>query len=660
MTNVKQTIVDAASFLARNQDGSGKVSAASRSGADVVDTAIESLLGARPENPEEFRTLLDRAFVVEEDGGRKVVRYRRPTTAGALMLKQGAVLTGAQASIVKRAQLARTEIFENLDALVPLALTPDPDAVRDVRSLVHTVVDAAVEEMSRPGGPTVVRVDRLLAELAGEDAVRDQAVPVALDSLDGLLKRLADVFGMHRTEVSSLDDERTYTSFVAIVGTVSSLCLGWVADRRYLDPLTGQPFLGTQLVQIERALAVVGQSVEEVRQALDRAEVEENERFLPPPIPTSGIYATTGNRRSVPSLGAVLAWTEDVAQRGFDRLRHGGRDGIDSFVSETGELTGTIRTVMQAVAPGPGAPRLTGLDSQPVRDALQSLLRRIDTVTMLARRLQQPRQAAVAAASPPPPPSASTMSASGGRSTSSSRRSGRSRSRGAARSTVAIGGPAAGRPPAGRPPAGRPLAVDAVDAGRFVDDPMAAGVQASPSGSWLRVYGAGFDADTSVDLTSVYGTVYAASRPIVIDEGQLIVASGPTEDIAVVKVHNSTGAVAELRLREDRRPLTLTSARLGKSAYVADGDAAGPNTCLYATLYGSGFDPSVHVAVVVKDQVLSPAQIVVLGDAMLELVVGDFHGTGIDKIVVTHPDGRKAELDVNGTLPQTRSDGEDE
>lgn len=381
---IDRTIIEAVSFLSRNQGG-GTVTGAGAGGTtsppDTVDTAIESLLGARPENGRDFRTLLSRAFTRHETNGHVEMRYQRPSTAGVMMLQNGGSLTGAQATIVNRATSAREEIFRHLDALQPLELVPDPDLVRDVRALIHDVVDQVVAELSLPGGPNIDRVDQLLAELAGADSVAEPpATPAAVTLADtaGLLRRLQDVFGLVRANISSLDDERTFTSFGAIVSEVAALVASWISDRDFLDPFQGrQPFLGTQIVQIERSLTVVGQAVTETRRALERAEVEFAEQSLPIPIP---------GKRSI-SLGSILDWVDAFARSGGNRLRHGGQDGIESFAAEADRLTVELQDVLTQLSANAPVLSLTGRDSLPVLDSLRSLRTRVSETRDLARRL---------------------------------------------------------------------------------------------------------------------------------------------------------------------------------------------------------------------------------------------------------------------------------
>jgi len=381
---IDRTIIEAVSFLSRNQGGGPATGTTSGGGVasapDTVDTAIESLLGARPENGRDFRTLLSRAFTRHETGGRTEIRYQRPSTAGVMMLQNGGSLTGAQATIVNRATSTREEIFRHLDALQPLELVPDPDLVRDVRALIHDVVDQVVAELSLPGGPNIDRVDQLLGELAGADSVAEPpATPAAVTLADtaGLLRRLQDVFGLARANISSLDDERTFTSFGAIVSEVAALVASWISDRDFLDPFLGQPFLGTQIVQIERSLTVVAQAVTETRRSLERAEVELAEQSLPIPIP---------GKRSI-SLGSILDWVDAFARTGGNRLRHGGQDGIESFAAEADRLTTELQDLITQLSAGAPALSLTGRNSLPVLDSLRSLRTRVSETRDLARRL---------------------------------------------------------------------------------------------------------------------------------------------------------------------------------------------------------------------------------------------------------------------------------
>jgi hypothetical protein len=585
---VQQAILDAASYLARNQGGGGSAVGGSggRTGStDLVDTALESLLGAVPESPRDFRTLLGRAFTTVEVDGHTETRYRRPSTGGRMMLDGGGVLTGAQASMVSRADRVRDEIFDNLDPLQPLALTPDPDAVRDVRSLIHTVVDSIVEELSRPGGPTVIRVDRLLAELAGEGAV---AVPpvVSADKFGGLLARLAEVFGMDREEISSLADERTFTSFVCILGAVASLCASWATDRAFLDPLSGEPYLGTQLVQIERALAVVGQAVEEARRTFDRAEVEPAERELPRSVIVGGQTVTT-------SIGAVLAWAEEYARRGQDRLRYGGQDGIDSFVTEATQLARLLKALGTGIAPQDG---LSGVGSQPVLDSLQALHDCIRQSQQLAVLLQRVELTLTEAAIYPVARTDSTRASGGG-----------------------VG-----------------------------------------PGLVLSLYGTGFRESTSVRLFSATDADIPVVWHHVVSPSRIDVALSVDRNATIVRarVRNDSGDPADLNLAtaQDPRPqqaqLSLRLARLAQTEVAAadpddPGRAAAIQAGLTLTLFGSGFDDKTDVQIWSGDVQRSPRDRVVLTDSVLEVVVTDQAGQRIDRIVVTQPDGRHAELIIN-------------
>lgn len=590
---VQQAILDAASYLARNQVGSGPTAGgAHASSTDAVDSALESLLGAVPDDPRDFRTLLGRAFTTVQVNGHTGTRYRRPGTGGRMMLNGGGVLTGAQASMVSRANRVRDEIFDNLDPLQPLALTPDPDAVRDVRSLIHAVVDSIVEELSRPGGPTIIRVDRLLAELAGEGAIAKSPV-INADKFGGLLARLAAIFGMDRAEISSLADERAFTSFVCIVGAVASLCSSWATDRAFLDPLTGEPYLGTQLVQIEQALAVVGRAVEEARQALDRAEVEPTERELPRRVVLDGDQTITT------SIGAVLAWAEEFARRGHDRLRHGGQDGIDSFVTEASDLARVLKALGVGIERQDG---LSGVGTQPVLDSLEALHDCITQSRRLAVLLQRVDLSLDEAAAYP----------------------------------VARTDPGGGVRPG------------------LIFSLYGAGFRESTS---VRLFSA---ADKEVPV--VWHHVVSESRidvALAVDSDATVVRVQVRNDSGdpVEREFKPPPPVPVADRFETPdvngvAPLSVRLVRLSRTEVAAaePTDRTGVARVrpgLTITLLGSGFDDKTEVQLWSGDTQRRPDERIVLTDSVLELVVADTARQRPDRIVVARPDGRHAELVIH-------------
>jgi hypothetical protein len=385
-TDTTSAIFEAAEFLSRNQDGS--LDLADRGGTtndEIVERALQSALGGptTTADPAGFAAALGRTTTTEQVDGQTRTVYRRPTGAGPVLPDALGALTGAQATLYSQAQAARTQIVELVDRLKPLALTPDPDAVNDLRSLLKSLVDGVAEELGQPGGPTVPRVDHLLAELVGRD-VDGLPAPVDPANLDGVLLRLRDAFGMERGEISSLEDERVFTDFNALVGDISALRTSWIQDRDFLDPLIGEPFLGTQLVQIERALEVVGQAVEEAYAALDRAQVEQTERDV------SRVPVGPGGRTV--SLGSALAWVGDFARSGRERLKQGGKDGIGSVAVEAATLDDLLgKLVANLPSTGSSTFTLTGIGSQPVRAALTALARNVKAVRDLAVIIRRPK-----------------------------------------------------------------------------------------------------------------------------------------------------------------------------------------------------------------------------------------------------------------------------
>ena len=79
-------------------------------------------------------------------------------------------------------------------------------------------------------------------------------------------------FGMERGRVETIEDEQDLTNFIILVDYITGLWQTWIAQRPYFNRLANpiyQPYFGTQLVLVSRALAVVGEAVDEVNFTMD-------------------------------------------------------------------------------------------------------------------------------------------------------------------------------------------------------------------------------------------------------------------------------------------------------------------------------------------------------------------------------------------------------
>src|SRR5260370_41579486 len=108
------------------------------------------------------------------------------------MERRPGTISGAQASLSKRAKEAVDQALPLLDGLVPLNADAGDD-VEAIKTIVRKQMLALVEELGAPGGPRVPHVGQVFRLLGGA-SIGDQE-PVHPDSIGGTLGTLRDQFG---------------------------------------------------------------------------------------------------------------------------------------------------------------------------------------------------------------------------------------------------------------------------------------------------------------------------------------------------------------------------------------------------------------------------------------------------------------------------------
>jgi len=136
-------------------------------------------------------------------------------------------VSGAQASIFKRAQEAVDQALPLLDGLVPLKAEAAGEDVEAIKTIVRKQMLALVEELGRPGGPRVPRVGQLFRLLGGTN-IGDRA-NVHTDSIGGTLGTLRDQFGF---TCLVEEDEQNFTNFRILADYIISLAQTWFSVRR--------------------------------------------------------------------------------------------------------------------------------------------------------------------------------------------------------------------------------------------------------------------------------------------------------------------------------------------------------------------------------------------------------------------------------------------
>src|SRR5262249_55668792 len=140
-------------------------------------------------------------------------------------------ITGAQASLYTRAQVARDNSLPLLDTLKPLRPDFDPEATASIVALVRSGTTRLVDEIGVFGGPRIERVDEYFTQLLG--AKTD--ITGKPENVGGMLGSLAKRFGMQRGRILSVDDEQNFTNFIIIVDYINSLNVTWQAQKKYLS-----------------------------------------------------------------------------------------------------------------------------------------------------------------------------------------------------------------------------------------------------------------------------------------------------------------------------------------------------------------------------------------------------------------------------------------
>jgi len=285
----------------------------------------------------------------------------------------GAV-TGAQASIYTRAKVALDQSMPLLDGLYPLIPYVEPEDLATVQSVVRTQFTALVNEFGVVGGPRVPRVDELFDLLLGPKTPDNPETIMGSRSL-GLVRIR---FGLERKFVTTVDDEQNLTNYLILVDYVIGLKKSWDFDRKFfVRSILGEtkdPFFGTQLVLMSRALEVVAQGVQDAYYTMDSVFIGDAERqtsqliFARSALQKLGIPSEVEileSRNGAKKLfhftddtsglfvAELLDWVYRAASEELPGLlQDAGKDGLKSFEAATDQLRKFVHVAIGQHAPG--------------------------------------------------------------------------------------------------------------------------------------------------------------------------------------------------------------------------------------------------------------------------------------------------------------------
>lgn len=342
-------------------------------GIDVVNAVIADRLGwrVRTNDPDGFKAALTGAYEAEQRPG--YVVYNHVPRSFSTQADLGAV-TGAQASLHARAAESVAGVRRAFEGLEPI-FDENRSRAEAHRDIVLGRLDALVDELGRVGGPRTHIVDDVFETLVGPAPLTD---PEDLEPGPGsqlALMRLE--YSLTHEWVSTIQDEVRLTSFLTGVDAINALYSSWLFQRAYFDsdPIE-QPYLGTQLVHVARALDVVIESVAETRAVLQANFIGDAEQL-------SLVIDFDGSPLTVSD---VLEWADESARDGAQMIKRTGREGVVAMLFP---LTTLCEAVEQFQPPVFSFPQLYN-DNPLIASALHvlevNLLRLVALIAPLERR----------------------------------------------------------------------------------------------------------------------------------------------------------------------------------------------------------------------------------------------------------------------------------
>ena len=386
-------IGDALKVLSYQSLAAGGVGASPPAGdlGAVVELELRKVLGYRPKegNGRAAVAALAKSFAEERTNGLPVFTWN-PRSYAVLTDLSGEI-TGAQASLYTRASRAISEVLRLLDGLEPL-IDVDEEVAEAALAVLRQGVNALLEELGRPGGPRVARVDSLFEQLLLTRKKGKPCFPNELTSrhVEGRLGFLGALYGFSvrnsytrgddkAFRVNTIEEERYDTDYRIVADYLVDLFHSWSAEKDNGGGMFGNPFsgFGTQLVHIERLLNVIAESVAEVRGALAAVLIgpaEQGTLELP-------LGESPADRMTVDDL---LSWIEHFASEGGpDLLQDGGRLALEGEFTTTRRLKDLISaacTLAQATQARGDDGLPEAFRSELVAGALEQLFKQLRTL----------------------------------------------------------------------------------------------------------------------------------------------------------------------------------------------------------------------------------------------------------------------------------------
>jgi hypothetical protein len=353
----------------------------------VAAKAVSDVLGWKTNtaDPKGFVGALTQAFTLTDVEGHIESTWTPRTYA--VQTDLGGGITGAQASLYMRAKNALDSAQSLLDGLYPLDPEADPEYVKALREMARSQMTEIVKELGVVGLPSILRIDTYFGILLGQNPAQITSAGVEFDPdlIKGTLGKLRDTYGIQflgNKFNNSVEDEQDITNFRVISDYMTSLMQSWLANRNFFILGTDQPaFFGTQLVLISRQFTTIGETVNEVRFALDSVFIGPNER-------QALLLEFTDPTLTPMFLEDVLDEIEKfAADEGPRLLRDGGKISVTNNILPV--VQSLLKMVIQAHAPLNIDDLPDGYKTARVRNSLDDLQDQLEALIVLIEQVEQ-------------------------------------------------------------------------------------------------------------------------------------------------------------------------------------------------------------------------------------------------------------------------------
>jgi hypothetical protein len=343
----------------------------------IATKAISDVLGWQIKSDSKaFLGALNASFALKEVGGHTEATWTPRTYAVQTDLSGG--VTGAQASVYKRAKDALDQSLPLLDGLYPLFEEAKPEDITALRATMRSQFTDLVNEFGLVGGPRIARVTKLFSLLLGQQLPQNVTDRIAFqqggnggplqtdpDQILGSLGNLRQEFGVSiaADQVNTVEDEQNVTNFRIVCDYITSLAQSWLNNLGFfgLKP-DATPFFGTQLVLLSRQLSVIAEKTNEVRFTLDSVFIG--------PADRQTLQMSFGLSDPPMFLEDLLSWIDSFASEEGPRLiAEGGKFAVgQSFVPIAEQLQRLAQGLLQPQSAAP-----PGFTTNRVKRALKDL-----------------------------------------------------------------------------------------------------------------------------------------------------------------------------------------------------------------------------------------------------------------------------------------------